>query len=64
MKRFFIDQDHDCHWYIVPEEKKIEWEEWRNLPEDNESSWETPDFAKCINGPTNIVMFTNPQIIR
>lgn len=57
-ERFFLDQDDDCHWYIVAANKR---HEWLNLPDDDEASWEPPTFARGIDGP-NGVSFENPDL--
>lgn len=56
-KRFFLDNDNDGHWYIIPVDKISEWEEWSNLSEDNEDSWDTPDFAIPIGGSPTLITF-------
>lgn len=35
-----------------------EWDEWSNLLEDDERSWETPEFAKEVEGER--ITFTDP----
>jgi hypothetical protein len=50
-KRFFMDQDNDCHWYIIEADKRKEWDAWLNLDSDDEASWNVPDFAQGIDHP-------------
>lgn len=59
-ERFFLAQDDDCHWYLVPVDKREEWSEWREIPSDDERSWDVPDFATAIDGP-HLLTFTDPQ---
>jgi hypothetical protein len=59
-ERFFLAQDDSCHWYLVPDTKRAEWEAWRNLSGADERSWTVPDFAKPIDGPHRLT-FTNPE---
>jgi len=59
-KRYFLDQDNSCHWYLVDASRREEWNAWRELDEDDERSWKAPDCAKSINGGASKVTFTNP----
>jgi hypothetical protein len=56
---YFLSQDGSCHWYVVPAEKRAEWDAWRNIPEEDERSWEAPAFARRVDGP-HAVVFTFP----
>ena len=56
--RFFLDQDQSCHWYIIPVENREEWNKWTNLSEDDEASWDAPEYAQPISGHPNNVEFT------
>lgn len=59
--RYFFAQDQSCHWYIVPEDKKQEWSEWLQYDEEDERSWDAPEFARMVDsGPYNYT-FTDPQ---
>ncbi len=55
--RFFLDQDGDCHWYLVPESKREKWEKWK----DSES-WKCLDFAKPLGGGPRGVTFERPLL--
>jgi len=59
-KEYIIVSDNDCHRYIIPYIKKNEWDKWQDLDPEDEKSWETPDFAKEIDG--GIVVFTKYRI--
>ena len=50
-ERFFLDQDQSSHWYIIPVGHRAEWDAWRDIPEDDERSWEVPEFAIMVDGP-------------
>ena len=50
IKKYFFDQDNDCHWYKVELDHKDDWLKWLNLDEDDEASWNVPEYAKIING--------------
>lgn len=60
---FFLDQDHSCHWYIVPEKNRKEWNEWREIDEDDERAWEAPEFASPLSRHPNKVIFKHPQVL-
>lgn len=59
MDRFFLDRDCDAHWYIVRAECRTEWEQWINLPEDDEAGWEEPWFAYRVGGNPSNIEFSN-----
>lgn len=58
--RYFLSQDQSAHWYIIPAERRAEWEQWCSLPEDDEASWEVPWFAQRIGGSPSLVTFEEP----
>lgn len=48
---FFLDQDNDCHWYIVPVQYRDEWADWLNgAAEDH-----PPVYATPVDGPHKVV---------
>ena len=57
--RWFLDQDSDAHWYLVPAERRMDWD-GRDLPEEDEYSWEVPSWAIRIGGAPSQVTFTDP----
>jgi len=59
--RFFLAQDNDGHWYLIPVDRRAEWEAWTNIPSDDERSWESPEWATAIGGSPSQVTFTDPQ---
>lgn len=59
-ERFFLAQDDSCHWYLIPDSCRAEWEVWANIPSGDERSWEVPDFARSVGGP-HAVTFTDPE---
>lgn len=61
-KRFFLAQDNDCHWYVIPEENRKDWERWVDLDQEDEDSWTVPPFAIRVNGSASRVTFTNYQL--
>lgn len=58
--KFFLDTDESSHWYLVPWDKKKEWDAWRELDPDTEAAWDAPEWAQAVNGPHDVV-FENPQ---
>ena len=56
-EEYFLDQDESCHWYIVPEINRQEWNDWCDIDEDDEASWNVPDFAKELGTGPNAVIF-------
>lgn len=60
VERFFLDQDDSSHWYIVPADRRAEWEEWANIPEDDEVGWTEPGFVRRLDGGPNRVTFSAP----
>lgn len=62
MKKYFLDRDGSCHWYIVDADKRKEWYEWIELYEDDERSWEAPEYAKSIGGNPSRIEFYLEEI--
>jgi hypothetical protein len=61
--RFFLAEDGDCHWFVVPVERRTEWDEWADLPSSDERAWTPPDYARAVGGsPSALVTFSNPVI--
>jgi len=61
-ERYYLTKDNDSHWYVVPLSKKTEWEAWKEIPSDDERTWEAPDFARRTYGSYELVTFENPEI--
>lgn len=61
-ERYFIGGDNSGHEYLVPVSKAKEWGEWTLIPEDDERSWDEPDYAERIDGGT--LTFENPEMVR
>lgn len=61
MRKEYVEvQDNDGHRYIIPYEKLSEWEEFVDLPSDDERSWDTPDFAEYLDGSR--IVFTSYRL--
>ena len=66
MRRYFLDRDNSGHWYLIEERYRSEWNDWCELDEDDEKSWEVPryaGYAERTDSPSNI-HFTDPIDIR
>lgn len=42
--------DNDGHRYQIPQSKMGEWWKWCQIPDDDFSSWEVPEYAERIDG--------------
>jgi hypothetical protein len=55
--RFYLDQDDDSHWYVIPADRATDWEDWCD------SGAETvPEWAQRVGGAHTLVTFTDPVI--
>ncbi|HCC05018.1 TPA: hypothetical protein DEP58_01770 [Patescibacteria group bacterium] len=43
-------KDESSHRYQIPRSKKEEWDTFCEIPEDDEASWNVPDWAEQIDG--------------
>ena len=60
--RYFLSQDNDCHWYLVPVRLTPTWVEWLALDSDDERAWTEPAGVLAVNGAPTRVTFENPRI--
>jgi len=61
--KYFLDQDNSGHWYLVPVEHKEAWKIWSDLDEDDEASWEAPEYAQQLGTRPSCVQFENPEVL-
>lgn len=61
--KFFLSQDNDGHWYIVQAARRDDWLTWLEQDEDEEASWEEPDFAERLGGAPDLVEFGEYEIV-
>lgn len=54
---YYLSQDQDGHWYIIPVEYKDEWGDFLDLDPNDEESWDVPDWAEPIGGSPSLVVF-------
>ena len=43
-EKYILCQDDDCHWYLIPADKKEEWNEWLDI-------YSLPKYAQKVDGP-------------
>ncbi len=56
-KKYFIDCDQDCHDYLIPVEKREDWEEWNRFDTDNY----VPEYAIPISRVSSIEFEYEPK---
>lgn len=54
---YFLDTDDSAHWYVVPDDKRDAWDEWRELDDDDPRGWDEPEWANRIGGHPRWVVF-------
>lgn len=63
---YILVKDNDCHNYVIPREKAMDWDAWRevpepdlNLPEEETdyTAWNVPEYAKAVGGSPDLVTF-------
>jgi hypothetical protein len=64
LKKFFLCQDDDGHWYLVDNAIRDQWFAWLDIPGDDERSWKVPAGAERLDGAPNMIVFTNPNDAR
>jgi hypothetical protein len=62
-KRYFFDRDNDGHWYMLPYDKRGEWMNFLQIPE-NEIQNDNEYREYMIGYDINRISFENPQEIR
>ena len=60
--RYFLSQDNDSHWFVVPASKRVEWDIWLEIDSDDERAWTPPEWAHPINGSPSRVQFESWSI--
>jgi hypothetical protein len=61
-ERFYLTQDNDGHWYVVPVAMRDRWNAWLQLDEDDERAWNVPEWALRTYGAPSLVTFEAPNI--
>ena len=57
MERFCLACDNDAHWYVIPMDRRAEWNDWLDIDADDERAWQVPAFARAIGGSPTRVTF-------
>lgn len=58
-QKFLLVQDNDCHWYIIPEDKKNEFDSWVEIicsGDMDDEGYIQPEWAKPVDGPHSILI--------
>lgn len=53
--RYCLASDDDGHWYVIPAEKRDEWENWVQMPESTD--YEAPSYAIPVDGHPTWITF-------
>jgi hypothetical protein len=56
--RYRIVGDYSGHNYYIPAERSEDWNKFTQIPENDERSWDVPDWAVRIDGRFT---FTDPR---
>lgn len=60
---YYLSQDNDTHWYVIPVEYEDEWRDFLDLDSDDPSSWDTPEWAEAIGGsPSNVIFHSYEKL--
>jgi len=62
MDEFILVQDKDSHWFVIPDNKSNDWCRWCDLDEDDEASWDVPEYAEQVGGCYTLVKFKDYRI--
>lgn len=52
--------DDDGHWYVIPVDRRKEFEDWldaiyqHELDDEGNRNWDRPDWARLIDGPQSL----------
>lgn len=60
--KYFLDQDDDCHWYLIPLSEQVAWDKWCNSGFPDGEFYEKT-IKWMINNPKDIV-FENPEELK
>lgn len=60
-ERFFISSDNSGHNYLIPLDRRVQWLKFLDIPEEDERSWDVPDWARRLEG--EMLTFSNPIVM-
>ena len=61
-KQYVLVQDTTNYWYVIPVNKKIEWDEFCALQEPSPLAWHPPKWAIKVGGSPSSVIFSEYSI--
>lgn len=61
MKRMCLVQDDSSHWYVIPAEKRADWEAW--LDSEDAEDGILPEWADGLNRHPSFYSFTDIQVV-
>jgi hypothetical protein len=69
-ERYCLVRDDDCHWYVIPADKRKEcgeyfrkvYDYWAQPSGKIEDLPREPEWLRSIGGSPSLVTFTNPEI--
>lgn len=60
-KRYFLASDDDGHWFIVPVERRSDFDDWVSQDWSSElANFQTPTYVEEVGGDPSFVTFENP----
>lgn len=59
---YILQSDNSGHHYVIPKAREAEWDTWLSIPEDDERSWDVPEYAEEIGGSPTLVSFESYKI--
>lgn len=61
-RRYFLGQDQSSHWYLVPANRREEFERWAAIDEEDSRGWLAPDYVTEIGCHISLLEFEIPTI--
>ena len=61
---YFIDNDDNGHWYVLPAARREEWDSWLDKITNSPAAPVLPAWATYINGPANLIEFYWDGVVR
>jgi hypothetical protein len=63
--RYFLDNDGDGHWYVVPVTQRGNWQAWVDQLGSDEDGVDTatPAYAQSIGCSPNYMTFKDPRYL-
>ena len=40
LQLYFFSQDQDCHWYMIPADKRDKWNQINNMDSEDPDTWD------------------------